>query len=141
MRVSLVLSVGLLAMLIACCGCSNSIVTPDSAHLSSSKNEEFPYQLRIQIVQKIRFNPHTFAPAHTDVPMECFLLLRRDSGTLVTGDFYFVSLAGVSPMPTRGTVVFSGSRVRVTAELATGGDAAKGWEALPANGDYLIVKE
>ena len=141
MRAYHLFSIGCFAVLLACFGCSNPIVTPDTARLGPSQREDFPYKLRIELVQKIRFNVHTLSPAHTDVPMECFVLLRRDSGTLTTGDFYVGSLGGTSPMPTRGIVTFRGDRVRIEAELARGADPAKGWEASLANGDYLVIRK
>ena len=141
MRTPRFLFAGILAVLITCTGCSNPIIKPRTARQTSSKERGFPYMLRIELVQKMRFNVHQFRPANADIPMECFVMLRRDSGTLTTGDFYVGSLGSTSPMPTRGTVVFSGNRVQITAELARDADPTKGWEALLANGDYLLTKE
>lgn len=98
--------------------------------------------ITIEASEHIRFNVHTLSPANEKVKTMFYILLKRDSGTLTTGDFSFESIFTYHPLPTRGRIVIEGNKLLVDAEVGQEdvSGAVTNWGKSYANGEYQLVR-
>jgi hypothetical protein len=98
--------------------------------------------LTIEAYQHIRFTVHTFEPENIKAEMTFRIFLKRDSGTLTTGDF---DLSVYGPTPSRGTITIRDDKVVIDIESgcfdSNGSPISSAWQKAMENGEYQLVRE
>lgn len=118
-------------------GCSNRVVFPNTARLSISRYDaEFPFELTVNAYQIMRFNAHTFSFGNERVPVTYRLFLKRDSGTLRSGEFRGVADDALL----QGRITIRGGQVIIDIDQGFQHEprGAVFWSKADLNGTYAL---
>jgi hypothetical protein len=128
-------------------GCTNPIIMPKLVRLCASEYNkvEYPFMLKIEAYQHIRFNIHTYEFCDEKFKQMFYIFLKKDLGELREGEFFVASLGSFAPMPSKGKIEIRKERILIDVQVAQLGvhlvPIATSWRKSAVNGEYMLVRE